>query len=149
VKQLTRSKELPLSKKELAIHPWSTISEMIDWSRITGEEALRGQALEASEVVKSASEQGLISPRDIGLYRRPSSPPTQKLTSKARESFVRQLTEYEARVKRFEQQLKEARERQKTPEDLEKEQKIRQLNTYIQQRREQEGLSSKDVMILT
>jgi hypothetical protein len=129
--------------------PWSTISEMIDWNRITGEEALRGQALEAGEVVKAALEQGLISPRDIGLYRRPPSPPTQKLTSKARESFERQLTEYEARVKRLEQQLKEAQERQKTPQDLENEQKIRQLNTYIQQRGEQEGLSSADVMILT
>ncbi len=129
--------------------PWSTISEMIDWNRITGEEALRGQALEAGEVVKAALEQGLISPRDIGLYRRPPSPLTQKLTSKARESFERQLSEYEARVKRLEQQLKEGQERQKTPEDLEKEQKIRQLNTYIQQRGEQEGLSSADVMILT
>jgi hypothetical protein len=129
--------------------PWSTISEMIDWNRITGEEALRGQALEASEVVKAALEQGLISPRDIGLYRRPPSPPTQKLTSKARESFERQLTEYEARVKRLEQQLKEAQERQKTPQDLENQQKIRQLNTYIQQRGEQEGLSSADIMILT
>lgn len=129
--------------------PWSTISEMIDWNRITGEEALRGQALEAGEVVKAALEQGLISPRDIGLYRRPPSPPTQKLTSKARETFERQLNEYEARVKRLEQQLKDAQERQKTPEDLEKEQKIRQLNTYIQQRGEQEGLSSADLMILT
>ena len=73
----------------------------------------------------------------------------QKLTSKARESFERQLGEYEARVKRLERQLKEAQERQKTPEDLENEQKIRQLNTYIQQRGEQEGLSSADVMILT
>jgi nucleotide-binding universal stress UspA family protein len=129
--------------------PWSTISEMIDWNRITGEEALRGQALEAGEVVKAALEQGLISPGDIGLYRRPPSPPTQKLTSKARESFERQLSEYEARVKRLEQQLKEAQERQKTPQDLENEQKIRQLNTYIQQRGEQEGLSSADLMILT
>ncbi len=129
--------------------PWSTISGMIDWNRITGEEALRGQALEASEVVKAALEQGLISPRDIGLYRRPPPPPVQKLASKARESFERQLDEYEARVKRLEQQLKETQERQKTPEDLEKEQKIRQLNTYIQQRGEQEGLSSADVMILT
>jgi hypothetical protein len=129
--------------------PWSTISEMIDWNRITGEEALRGQALEAGEVVKAALDQGLISPRDIGLYRRPTSPPTPKLTSKARESFERQLTEYEARVKRLEQQLKEAQERQKTPQDLENEQKIRQLNTYIQQRGEQEGLSSADIMILT
>jgi hypothetical protein len=129
--------------------PWSTISEMIDWNRITGEEALRGQALEASEVVKAALEQGLMSPRDIGLYRRPPSPPMQKLTSKARESFERQLTEYEARVKRLEQQLKEAQERQKTPQDLENQQKIRQLNTYIQQRGEQESLSSADIMILT
>jgi hypothetical protein len=129
--------------------PWSTISEMIDWNRITGEEALRGQALEAGEVVKAALEQGLISPHDIGLYRRPPSPPTQKLTSKARESFERQLSEYEARVKRLEQQLKEAQERQKTPEDIEIEQKIRQLNTYAQQRGEEEGLSSADVMILT
>jgi hypothetical protein len=52
-------------------------------------------------------------------------------------------------VKRLEQQLKEAQERQKTPQDLENEQKIRQLNTYIQQRGEQEGLSSADLMILT
>ena len=129
--------------------PWSTISEMIDWNRITGEETLRGQALEAGEVVKAALEQGLISPRDIGLYRRPPSPPTQKLTSKARGSFERQLQEYEDRVKRLEQQLKEAQEKQKTPEDLENEQKIRQLNSYIQQRGEQEELTSADVMILT
>jgi nucleotide-binding universal stress UspA family protein len=129
--------------------PWSTISEMIDWNKITGEEALRGQALEAGEVVKAALEQGLISPRDIGLYRRPPSPPTQKLTSKARESFERQLQEYKSRVKRLEQQLREAQERQKTPEDIETEQKIRQLNNYIRQRGEQEALSSADVMILT
>ena len=129
--------------------PWSTISGMIDWNRITSEEALRGQALEASEVVKAAIEQGLISPRDIGLYRRPPSPPIQKLTSKARESFERQLQDYEGRVKRLQEQLKEAQERQKTPEDIQNDQKIRQLNTYIQQRGEQEGLSSADLMILT
>lgn len=129
--------------------PWSTISSMIDWNRITGEEALKGQAVEASEVVKAALEQGIISPRDIGLYRRPPSPPMQKLTSKARESFERQLSDYENRVKRLEQQLREAQERQKTPEDIQNEEKIRQLNSYILHRGEQEGLSSADVMILT
>jgi len=129
--------------------PWSTISGMIDWNRITGEEALRGQALEAGEVVKAALEQGLISPKDIGLYRRPPSPPVQKLTSKARESFERQLQNYENRVKKLEQQLKEAQERQKTPEDVQNDEKIRQLNRYIQHRGETEGLSSADIMILT
>jgi nucleotide-binding universal stress UspA family protein len=129
--------------------PWSTISEMIDWNKITGEEALRGQALEASEVVKAALEQGLISPKDIGLYRRPPSPPVQKLTSKAREYFERQLQDYENRVKKLEQQLKEAQERQKTPEDIRNEEKVRQLNIYIQQRGEKEGLTSADIMILT
>jgi nucleotide-binding universal stress UspA family protein len=129
--------------------PWSTISEMIDWNKITGEEALRGQALEASEVVKAALEQGLISPKDIGLYRRPPSPPVQKLTSKAREYFERQLQDYENRVKKLEQQLKEAQERQKTPEDIRNEEKVRQLNIYIQQKGEKEGLTSADIMILT
>jgi hypothetical protein len=129
--------------------PWSTISGMIDWNKITEEEVLKGQAVEASEVVKAALEQGLISPKDIGLYRRPPSPPMHKLTSKARESFERQLEDYEARVKKLERQLREAQERQKTPEDLQNEEKVKQLNSYIQHRGKQEALSSADIMILT
>jgi hypothetical protein len=138
-----------LEEGEAGNPPWSTISGMIDWNKITEEEVLKGQAVEASEVVKAALEQGLISPRDIGLYRRPPSPPMQKLTSKARESFEKQLQDYEARVKKLEQQLREAQERQKTPEDLQNEEKVRQLNSYIQHRGEQEVLSSADIMILT
>jgi hypothetical protein len=104
-----------------------------------GEISLELIALEASEVVRAAIEQGLISPRDIGLYRRPSSPPMKKVTSKACESFERQLQDYEARVKRLQEQLREAQERQKAPEDIQNDQKIRQLNTYIQQREEREA----------
>lgn len=128
--------------------PWSTISRMIDWNKITAEEGLRGQALEASEVVKAAIEQGLVAPKDVGLYRRPPSPPMQKLTSKAREAFERQLKDYDERVKKLERELKQARERQKTPEDISEQEKLRDVNLYITQRGEEENLSAADIMML-
>jgi hypothetical protein len=51
--------------------PWNQIGSAIDWNAISYRKQLTNEAIEASEIVKSALLNELVSAREIGLYRRP------------------------------------------------------------------------------
>jgi hypothetical protein len=125
--------------------PFRTISSSLDWNRITSEEELKGEALEASETVKAALEQGLIQPRDIGLYRRPQRPPGV-VGPTERQRFQSEIEEYERRVRDLEQRLREAQQAKVTPLE---ERVARASNEYIRTRAAQEGLTGDEVFLLT
>lgn len=89
--------------------PFANISSAIDWNAITYEETQKEEVLQSAEVVKSAIEQGLIQPKDVGLYRRPqSSVPFERMTSKARQSFEEQIAGYERRIGDLQAKLRES-----------------------------------------
>ena len=53
--------------------PWITIQENINTQSVVAEQVMEEDALKGAEIVKQALEQGIIQPKDVGLYRKPPS----------------------------------------------------------------------------
>ena len=82
--------------EEARSEPWATISRGLDWNAINWDKTRIEEAMKSIEIVKEALEQGLISPKEAGLWRRlPPSP--------------EKAAEWRKRVKGLEEQLERLR----------------------------------------
>lgn len=106
-------------------HPWIDVSQGIDWEQVRQEDELRGRAYDSAEVVKAALEAGLISPKDVELYRRPPS----LLSRSEKANLQRRIEELEDKLKALEEKKRTEVEQPPTGTPLE-----RTLREYVDKR---------------
>jgi len=94
-------------------HPWVAVSNSIDWFAVMMEEEQHQQAIDAAEIVKAALQEGVITPQEVELYRRP--PP--EVSQRVKKTYELAIASLERELKLTRELKRQAEERARTAEE--------------------------------